>query len=51
MKKFIETDCVAITEKKHKQSTNFVKQFVRWCAYEIIRFMLYAVTFNLKKIR
>lgn len=51
MKKFIETDCVAITEKKHRQSTNFVKQFVRWCAYEIIRLMLYAVTFNLKKIR
>lgn len=48
MKTMIDTDCIAITEKQHKQSTNIFKQFIRWCAYEIIRFMLYLVTFNLK---
>jgi cardiolipin synthase len=51
LKTIIETDCIAITEKQHKQTTNMLKQFIRWCAYEIIRFMLYAVTFNLKQIR
>lgn len=49
MKTIIQTDCIAITEKQHKKSTNIVKQIIRWGAYEIIRFMLYLVTFNLKK--
>jgi cardiolipin synthase len=49
LEKIIETDCIAITEKWHKQNTNIIRQFIRWCAYEIIRFMLYVVTFNFKK--
>jgi cardiolipin synthase A/B len=51
LKTIIEDDCIAITEKHHKQTKNIIKQFIRWCSYEIIRFILYAVTFNLKKIR
>jgi hypothetical protein len=49
LKTIIAADCIAITEKQHKQTTNIFKQFIRWCAYEIIRFMLYVVTFNFKK--
>ncbi|MBK8520218.1 MAG: phospholipase [Chitinophagaceae bacterium] len=51
MKTIIDTDSIAITEKQHKQSTNIFKQFIRWSAYEIIRFMLFIVTFNLKERR
>ena len=51
LRTFIKDDCVAITEKQHKQTKNIIKQFIRWCSYQIIRFILYAVTFNLKKIR
>jgi cardiolipin synthase len=50
-KTIMETECIAITEKQHKQTTNIIRQFTRWCAYKIIRFILYAVTFNLKQIR
>ena len=49
LKTVIEHDCIAITEKKHKQTRNIIKQFVRWCSYEMLRFILYIVTFNLKK--
>jgi cardiolipin synthase A/B len=47
----IAKDCIAITEQVHKKSTNIFKQFIRWCSYEIIRFILYLITFNLKQIR
>ncbi len=47
----IEADCIAITEKRHKQQTNIITQLLRWGAYETIRFILYLVTFNLKKAR
>jgi cardiolipin synthase len=50
LKTIIADDCIAITENQHKQNTNIIRRFIRWCAYVIIRFMLYAVTFNLKKI-
>jgi cardiolipin synthase len=48
--KIIEADCIAITEKWHKKNTNIIRRFIRWGAYEIIRFILYLVTFNLKKM-
>lgn len=51
MKTMIQTDCIAITEMHHKKSTNIFKKIIRWGAYEIIRLMLYLVTFNLKKRR
>jgi cardiolipin synthase len=51
LKTTIENDCIAITEQFHKKTTNIFKQFIRWCSYEIIRLILYLVTFNLKKLR
>jgi cardiolipin synthase len=47
----IENDCIAITENQHKKTSNIFKQFIRWCSYEIIRLILYLITFNLKKIK
>lgn len=51
LKKIIREDCIAITGNWHKKNTNIISQFIRWCAYETIRLMLYLITFNLKKIR
>lgn len=47
----IKNDCIAITEQMHRKTTNIFKQFIRWCSYQIIRFVLYLITFNLKQIR
>lgn len=32
----IERDCICITEKVHKKSKNFMKQFIRWLSYQLI---------------
>jgi len=47
----IEKDCIAITEQLHKKNTNIFKQFIRWCSYQTLRFILYLITFNLKQVR
>jgi cardiolipin synthase len=51
LKTTIENDCIAITEQHHRKSKNIFTQFIRWCSYEIIRFILYLITFNLKQAR
>ncbi len=51
IKRVIEKDCIAITEQLHKKNKNIIKQFIRWCSYQILRFILYLITFNLKQIR
>jgi cardiolipin synthase A/B len=49
MKTIMQNDCIAITEKQHKQTKNIFKQFLRWGAYEIIRLIFYMVTLNFKQ--
>jgi cardiolipin synthase len=51
IKTVIERDCIAITEQLHKKNKNIIKQFIRWCSYQILRFILYLITFNLKQTR
>jgi cardiolipin synthase len=51
LKTTIENNCIAITEKYHRKNNNIIKQFIRWASYEIIRLILYLITFNLKQIR
>jgi cardiolipin synthase A/B len=51
LKTTMENDCITITEKYHRKNNNIIKQFIRWASYEIIRFILYLITFNLKQIR
>ncbi len=45
----IKNDCVAITKRKHTESKNIFRQFVRWCSYEFIRLIFYLLTFYFKQ--
>jgi len=45
----IQNECVAITKEKHIKTKNILKQFIRWCSYEIIRVIFYLVTFYYKR--
>ncbi|QEC66247.1 phospholipase [Panacibacter ginsenosidivorans] len=45
----ITNDCINITSEKHSKNKNFIKQFARWCSYQIIRIVFYSVTFYYKR--
>jgi cardiolipin synthase len=47
----IANDCVAITREINAHSKNIIKQFIRWCSYEVIRGMFYLATFYFKRRR
>lgn len=47
----IQDECVAITKEVHSQTKNIFKQFIRWCAYQIIRIVYYLLTFYYKQRR
>jgi cardiolipin synthase len=42
-------DCIPITKESHLKNNNIVKQFVRWCSYQFIRFAFYVITFYYKQ--
>jgi len=44
----IKNNCEAITDEKYFKSKNIFKQFIRWSSYEIIRSIIYLVTFYYK---
>ena len=45
----IQDECVAITKEVHSKTKNIFKQFIRWCAYQIIRIVYYLLTFYYKQ--
>jgi len=45
----VTNDCIKITSQNHLKNKNLVKQFVRWCSYQIIRLVFYTVTFYYKQ--
>jgi cardiolipin synthase len=44
-----DKDCIAITKKRHTQTTNILIQFIRWCCYEILRVIFFLLTFYYKQ--
>lgn len=49
LRQIIQNDCIAITKETHHRTTNIVKQFIRWCSYQVFRFLFYALTFYFKR--
>jgi cardiolipin synthase len=45
----IENECIEINSKTHHHQKNWLKQFFRWCSYQLLRFVLMMFTFNLKR--
>lgn len=46
-----DKDCIAITKKRHSQTTNIFIQFIRWCCYELLRIIFFLLTFYYKQKR
>lgn len=51
LKATLESDCVLITPGKHAKTKNIVRQFLRWSAYQLFRFLLFLFTFYFKRKR
>lgn len=47
--KIIATDCLKITLQNYLEHKNFIIQFLRWCSYQLIRIIFFAVTFYYKR--
>jgi cardiolipin synthase len=47
--KVIEQDCVRITPETYHKSTNLIKNFINFCAYEFVKAVLYLFTFYFKR--
>jgi cardiolipin synthase A/B len=47
--RIIDTDCIRITEEKHRQSQSLWNQFIQRSAYDIFRFLLFIFTFYFKQ--
>ncbi len=45
----IQQDCIPITRDVHSKTKNFIKQFIRWCSYMVIRLVFYMLTFYYKR--
>ena len=45
IQKIIEEDCLPITLDQHLKHKNIFIQLVRWCAYQILRVVLFMLTF------
>ncbi len=51
LEKIIQDDCKAITNEEYFNSKNILKQFIRWSSYQIIRTIIYLLTFYYKQER
>lgn len=47
----IKKDCQLITPGRHAKTKNIVRQFLRFCAYQLFRFLLFLFTFYFKRKR
>lgn len=47
----IKNDCQLITPGRHAKTTNIVRQFLRFAAYQTFRFLLFVFTFYFKRKR
>jgi cardiolipin synthase len=44
----IKNNCTEVTNERHFKSKNIFKQFIRWSSYQIIRLIIYLLTFYYK---
>lgn len=51
LREVIRTDCQLITPGKHAKTKNIVRQFLRFSAYQLFRFLLFLFTFYFKRKR
>jgi cardiolipin synthase A/B len=47
----IKKDCQLITPGRHAKTKNIVRQFLRFMAYQLFRFLLFLFTFYFKRKR
>ncbi len=48
LEEIIVEDCIQINEGGQLKNKNYITQFIRWSAYQFIRFMIYLFTFYFK---
>jgi cardiolipin synthase len=49
LEEIIEKECIEINSNSHHHQKNIFNQFLRWCSYQTLRFVLLMFTFNLKR--
>lgn len=45
----IKNECIEVNSNSHHHQKNMFNQFLRWCSYQTLRFVLMLFTFNLKR--
>jgi len=49
LQEIIKNECIEVNSNSHLHQKNMFNQFLRWCSYQTLRFVLMLFTFNLKR--
>jgi cardiolipin synthase len=49
LQEIIKNECIEVNSNLHHHQKNLINQFLRWCSYQTLRFVLMIFTFNLKR--